>query len=203
MSRTAVTSMKVLAALALVTLLWGCDTAPGAAPAGVPAETVAAEEPPAQPESVLLPVPFTAEEIRDEWIEGLTLVLRTRTPGGETWERWTVVAADADGADIEFSPVDAEGNAAGEARVERSSWTELRDHASYPVDVASREQVSRDTALGQLAGWLYRVRDEATGSETELFFASQLPGAPVEMRMSKDGTVAMELTQVERHKPAD
>ncbi len=193
---------KLVATLASVALLPGCDAAPppAAAPAPAPA---AAEAPRAQAEPELLPTPFSAEQIRDEWILGLTLVMHTRSPEGESRDRWQVVAADDEGAEIELTPIDAEGAATGEAKVERSAWTELRDHASYPATVASREQTTRDTALGQLDGWLYTVRDEATGAETEVFFAESLPGAPVEMRMSKDGAVVLEMTQVERQKPEE
>lgn len=189
-------------ALAAVVLLWGCDgAAPDPAPAEAPPESAArsASTPSEQPE--LLPTPFDADQIRDEWVEGLALVMHTQDPTGESWERWRVVAADAEGADIEFTAVDAEGNALGEPRVERASWADLRDHAKYPAAIATREQVTRDTALGQLEGWLYTVRDGATGSETEMFFANKLPGAPLEMRMMKDDVVAMEMVQVERQKP--
>lgn len=195
--------LKQLTVPVLFALLWGCDAAPTPDTAPPPPETATIEEPPSQPEPEVLPTPFTAEQIRDEWTAGLTLVLRTQTPDGETWERWKVIASDAEGAEIEYTPVDAEGAAIGEPRVERSAWTELRDHARYAVDVASREQTSRETALGQLDGWLYTVRDEAAGAETELFFAESLPGAPVVMRMTKGGAVVMELTQVERLKPGD
>ncbi len=194
--------MNRVVSCALAVLLWGCDTAPTPSPANTPPETdaVAGSAPPAQAE--LLPTPFTADKIRDEWVEGLTLVMHTRTSGGESWDRWTVVTSDPEGADIEFAPIDAEGNAAGETKTERTAWTALRDHAKYPTDVATREEATRETALGQLDGWLYRVQDQATGSETELFFARQFPGAPIEMRMSKDGVVALEMTQVERQHPA-
>ncbi len=193
--------MKYFAALAFVVLLWGCDAAPTPDATGPP-EQAAAEEPGAQAEPELLPVPFTAEQIRDEWVEGLTLVMETRTPEGTTRERWTVIGADADGVDIEFTPLDAEGESSGEPKTERSAWTELRDHAKYPTTVASREQSTRDTALGQLDGWLYKVRGQATGSETEVFFATRFPGAPVEMIIAKDDDVALAMTQVERQRPA-
>lgn len=192
--------MKYLVALALVVLLHGCDASPDVETAEAPPENTAAEEPVTQ-EPELLPTPFTPEQIRDEWIEGLTLVMETTTPDGTTRERWTVVAADADGADIEFTPLDAEGAPAGEPKIERSAWTALRDHAKYPTDVASREQVTRDTALGQLEGWLYRIQNEG-GGETEVFFARELPGAPLEMIIARDGNVAMSVTQVERQRPA-
>ena len=185
--------MKHLIALVLAMFLGGCDAAP--APNAAPAAT-----PPPQQPVEMLPTPFTAEQIRDEWIPGLTLVMHTRTPDGETWERWTVAAADAEGAEIEFVEIDAEGTPIDAPRQGRSSWIALRNHASYPAAAATREQTTRDTALGQLEGWLYQVRDGA-GGETEAFFANDLPGAPLEMRVKKDDAMVMELTQIERTRP--
>ncbi len=190
--------MKYLAALVFALLLVGCDATPptDVAPAGGPSAAGPSAAPPE-----LLPRPFTAEQIRDEWVPGLTLVMHTRTPDGETWERWTVVSADADGAEIEFAQIDAEGNATGEPRLGRSSWIELRNHANYPAAAATREEVTRDTALGSLEGWLYKVGDAASGNQTEVFFANSYPGAPLEMRAVKDGTMVLELAQVERQRP--
>ena len=112
-----------------------------------------------------------------------------------------MLAADGEGAEIEFAPIDPEGNAAGNPRTSRSSWEELRDHAAFPADVSSREEVVRDTALGQLEGWLYRTRSEEAGTETEFFFASSLPGAPVQMRVTREGETMLEMAQLERRKP--
>ncbi len=191
--------MKTIAALALALLLWGCDTAPPAGVAPAPAPPTSGT-PIAEVE--LLPRPFTAEQIRDEWVQGLTLVMHTRAPDSETWERWTVVSADADGAEIEFRQIDAEGNPAGEPRLGRSSWIELRNHATYPAAAATREEVTRETALGPLEGWLYKVGDAASGGQTEVFFATDYPGAPFQMRVVQGGDMVMELEQVERRRPA-
>ena len=146
--------------------------------------------------------PFTADQIREEWVEGFSLIFQTVTPTGETRERWTVLAADAESVEIEFAPVDPEGNAAGEARVARSSWVDLRNHASFPVETSRREAVTRETALGQLEGWLYQSTDPEAGTESELFFARSLPGAPVHMKMTAGGEVILEMAQVERRKPS-
>jgi len=142
--------------------------------------------------------PFTAEEIRAEWAPGLTLTMRRTTPDAEVLARWTVVAADTEGVDIEYATVDAGGQVVGEPRVERSSWVELRDHATFSAAHATSEETVRDTALGMLNGWVYTVRDDEAGTVTELFFARSLPGAPVEMRMTRDGAVVMELSQIAR-----
>ena len=147
-----------------------------------------------------LPRPFTAEQIRDEWVEGLTLVMRSVGPEGEARQRWTVVQADETGAVIEFAPIDSQGQAAGDARTERSTWTQLRDHATFSASSATREAVTRKTPLGTFEGWLYVVPDPEQGTVTEFFFANDLPGAPLEMRVSREGRTLMELTQVSRSK---
>lgn len=184
-------------AVAVTVALWGCDSAPAPevadTPASPPAEVAAAPE--------ILPHPFTAEQIRDEWQQGFSLVLQTETPAGQTRERWTVLTADEEGAEIEFVPIDAEGNTAGDPRTSRSSWEQLRDHAAFPADVSSREEIVLDTALGQLEGWIYRTRSEEAGTESEFFFASSLPGAPVQMRVMKEGQTMLEMAQLERRKP--
>ena len=91
--------MNRVVSLTLAVLLWGCDSASTPAPAEVPPETNSTAGP-AQAEQ--LPTPFTADQIREEWVEGLTLVMHTRTPAGESWDRWTVVTSDAEGAEIEL-----------------------------------------------------------------------------------------------------
>jgi len=69
---------------------------------------------------LLLERPFTAEEIRDEWVEGFQLTIRRSGPDGEGIERWTVVAADSDGAEIEYATLDENGKVEGEPPVRRS-----------------------------------------------------------------------------------
>jgi hypothetical protein len=145
--------------------------------------------------------PFTAEQIRAEWRPGFSVDMRRSTPEGTVLERWTVVAADEDGVDIEFVALDESGRPSGEQRIQRSDWVELRNHASFPAARSTLEEVTRETALGTLDGWLYRVREEDAGSVTEYFFARSLPGAPVWMRAERSGELVMELQQVARRRP--
>ena len=49
----------------------------------------------------ILERPFTAEQIRDEWVEGLRLRVRRWTSNAEAYENWRVIGSDADGVDIE------------------------------------------------------------------------------------------------------
>jgi len=151
----------------------------------------------------LLDPPFTAEQIRDEWVEGFQLQIRRWTADEEIVERWTVVRTDADGVDIESVVLEESGSVAAEAHVQTSSWVQLRDHASFPADRATREAVSRETPLGELQGWLYSVTDGKSGTVTEFFFAEALPGAPVFVHVLREGEIVEIFEQVKRHRPAD
>ena len=108
----------------------------------------------------------------------------------------------AEGVEIEFVNLDADGQVSGDPDVRRSTWLELRDHASFPADTSSREWVSRSTALGSFEGWLYHVPDVKTGTVTEFFFVSEYPGAPVQMRILNGETTMFELEQTARLRPS-
>jgi hypothetical protein len=150
----------------------------------------------------ILKRPFTAEEIREEWIEGLRLLMRRSSPEGEVVERWTVVASDPEGVYIEFVTLDGDGQVSADPEVRRSSWIELRDHAAFPAATSSREWTSRSTALGSFEGWLYRVPDEKTGTVSEFFFVPEFPGAPVQMRILNGEEIMFELEQTARLRPS-
>lgn len=145
--------------------------------------------------------PFTAEQIRGEWVEGLELTIRRWAADAEALESWRVVQADADGVDIESTVRDGDGNVIRPTAVRHSTWTELRDHASFPADRATRERVTRDTALGDLDGWLYTVSDPDSGTISEFFFAVSLPGAPVYVHVFRDGELVEIFEQVDRRRP--
>lgn len=151
-----------------------------------------------QPTPIILDPPFTSEQIRDAWVEGLELKIRRQTDGMEVLERWRVIAADADGATIESVVIDAAGTAVSEPRAQTSSWDELRDHAAFPADRVRREAVNRETALGAFDGRLYTVTDPESGTVSEYFFADAFPGAPLVMRVVKDGEVVAQFEQIER-----
>jgi len=145
--------------------------------------------------------PFTAEQIRDEWVVGLEIAIRRWSPETEAFELWRVVRADAEGVDIESVAVDSDGVATGAPSVQHSGWVELRNHATFSSDTSSRELVRRPTPLGELEGWLYTVDDPSSGTRTEFFFATSLAGAPVWVHVLRDGEVVEIFEQVERRKP--
>jgi hypothetical protein len=183
-------------------LLCGCGPADEPSPADEsPAAAVPGTEQLDPDDPTILVRPFTAEQIRDEWVEGLTLTMRRTREGQEGVDRWTVTQADADGVEIEYAALDESGNVLGRPRVERSSWTELRDHAAFPADRTTREAVTLETPLGVLDGWLYTRRNPDDATVTQFFFAAALPGAPVRMEVRQGDRVVMKLEQIERKKP--
>lgn len=151
--------------------------------------------------SEILEQPFTAEQIRNEWVPGLRLLMRRTSPEETRIERWTVVAADDDGADIEYATIADDGSIVGEPSVARSTWVELRDHASFPAAFSTREWVARTTQLGDFEGWLYRVAEDGAATVQEYFFVPELPGAPVEMRILEGDATVFELEQTARLRP--
>jgi len=195
--------LSAVVILALAGAACGPARDPARSPAAVPAGAVATPVAPSPDvERVeMLPTPFTAEQIRAEWVEGLRLTMRRWALIGERLERWRVVAADAEAVEIENATVDADGTVVGEPVTRRSTWNQLRDHASFSAAAATRSRVTRSTALGELEGWLYAVTGPDAGMTSEYFFADSLPGAPVEMTAWQDGQKVFELEQVDREQP--
>jgi hypothetical protein len=152
-------------------------------------------------DSSILTRPFSADEIRDEWVPGFRLLMRRTSPEGTRIERWTVLSADDEGVEIEYATIADDGSVEGEPSIARSGWAELRDHASFPASHSTREWVSRETALGNFEGWLYRVADPEAAVVNEFFFAPELPGAPVQMRILEGDTTVFELEQTARLRP--
>ncbi len=202
MMRTRISVAFLLALLGL-----GCgDKTPADAPTGGVSGEVSPVPAPGGVEfdpddPTILVRPFTAEQIRDEWVPGLRLLMRRTTPDATRVERWTVIAADNEGVDIEFATIADDGTVDGEPPVERSTWIELRDHATFPAARSTREWVSRTTGLGDYEGWLYRVADDSAGTVQEYFFVPELPGAPVQMRVLEGGATVFELEQTARLRP--
>jgi hypothetical protein len=198
---------RISVAFILTLLALGCG---GETPVDEAAHGVSGvESPPSGPVGVdldpddptILVRPFTAEQIRDEWVPGFRILIRRTFPEETRVERWTVIAADDEGADIEYATVDDEGMVVGTPTTARSIWVELHDHASFPAASSTREWVSRSTKLGVYEGWLYRVAKDGADMVQEFFFVPELPGAPLQMRILEGGTVVFELEQTARLRP--
>lgn len=176
-----------------------CGGADAPQPAPEPSPPVSSEAPAAAP---TLDPPFSAEQIRDTCIVGLTIDVRLSDAQGDSLQRWTVVESGPEAVAFEYADLDGAGEVVGDPVVERASWNELRDHAVFPSAIATRERATRETALGTLDGWLYVVGEPQRGAVSEFFFADSLPGAPVWMQVTLDGAVVQTMSQETRHSPA-
>jgi hypothetical protein len=144
-----------------------------------------------------LPTPYTAEEIRDAWRVGFEVTTRVRAAEGETYSRTRVLEWTEEGFRMSEQAVDAAGASAGdEESFYSGTWVELRDHARFRTSSATRERVERDTPLGRLEGWIYRVRSD--DGESEFFFADGLPGPPVDYAKTRAGENVFIAEQVSR-----
>ena len=151
----------------------------------------------------ILPTPYTAEEVRDAWVEGFEVTTRTRSAEGEIYSRTRVIAWSETGFGLVEIQVDERGRPL-KRDVSRytGTWEELRAHALFPVSRASRERTEWDTPLGQLEGWLYLVRGEE--GTMEFFFADDLPGPPVVSRRQGEGLDGFIAEQISREvKPSE
>jgi hypothetical protein len=194
---------ELIVILFLMTLGCGGGEGPGDSPGtgdALDAAATTAPVPDLEPDDPsLVKRPFTADEIRNEWVPGFRLLIRRTTSEGASVERWTVLSADDEGAEIEYATLD-EDNDVTESAVRRANWVELRDHASFPAATATREWVTRSTGLGTYDGWLYRVPGDG-GAVEEYFFVPSLPGAPVQMKIVNGDHTVFELEQMARLRP--
>lgn len=148
-----------------------------------------------------LPTPYSAEEIRDAWQEGRRVTMRMETPSGVTVVRTTVVGWSPEAATVAEMTLDAGGEPLSDPEVTESRWEELRDHARFPADRATRGREHRETPLGELDGWLYRVEDP-DGGVSEFFFADAYPGPPVAFGRSEGDATTFEAVQTENLPPS-
>ena len=79
-----------------------------------------------------VPTPYTAEQIRDEWQEGLEIVTHDTTPDGETWSRTTVREWSTDSVVFSAQQLDEGLEPVGEEKVGSATWVELQNHARFP-----------------------------------------------------------------------
>lgn len=144
-----------------------------------------------------LPTPYSADQIRDAWQVGLTVVTRVSTPRGESTSHTIVTDWTEEKVALIEQPLDDMGQAVGEATPIEVSWTDLRDHARFPTSAATRERTKQSTPLGDLEGWRYIMKHGET-DQSEFFFADAYPGPPVVFLRRSEGEVVMRAEMIER-----
>ncbi|MGH3361785.1 MAG: hypothetical protein ACRDOM_04930 [Nocardioides sp.] len=146
------------------------------------------------------PTPFTADEIRDGCPAGRTVRFRVDVVGETPIVRVSrFVECDDVGATLERSRWSLEGSALAEPSVERATWRDLQAHASFPAHDTTIESERIETAIGGFDCLRYTVRNGAT--DEVYWFATDLPGMPVQSVTREDGQVVATVTVVDNTMP--
>ncbi len=158
-----------------------------------------ADAPPAPPAT--LPTPFSAEQIRDAWQPGMRVEMKTVEAGAESSVRMTVVAATPESVTIRSEALDAKGAPSAPPQESTAKWGELRDHALFPADKASRERAECRSALGAMPGWRYVVA-QPEGASLTMCFADAAPGPPVEFELKRGGELLSRTEHTRYERPS-
>jgi hypothetical protein len=147
-----------------------------------------------------LPTPYSAEQIRAAWQPGLVVETRTVASSEQTIERLAVVSATTESVTIRRELLGADGSAREAAREFTATWPELRDHARFAAEGATRERAECRSGLGRMPGWRYATRD-AKGEPVTMCFADATPGPPVEYESQREGKLLSRTEHVRYERP--
>ncbi|WP_428267844.1 hypothetical protein [Haliangium sp.] len=204
--------------LALATACGGAP-APAAAPPtahaqGAPGAEVAPDEPSAQPAvqgsgqsadpgaeaapGPMAPTPFTAEQIRAATHPGRTYRYEVEDGGQRITVTMTFVEVTAEAATVERQTITPDGKVIASA-TSHSTWDELVAHAAYPEAATEITETPLSTPAGDFDCLLYTVTGVGPNADQDLhvYFARELPGAPVKMEVSTDGEVVFSMLLIE------
>lgn len=176
--------------------LTSCTASEDGAPEGV-------FEDEADADLVALPTPYTAEQIQGGCLPGTMIVFRIEAVGQPTLHQTTrFTADDGETATIESWVETPEGTPMGSRNEQRSAWSELRDHALFPVG-AARERETVSIEHGDYESWRYSMPfDDARGKgTTTMWFADRFPGPPILMTEVLDGAEVMRMEMIARAMP--
>lgn len=129
----------------------------------------------------MAPTPFTAAEIRDGCPPGRIVTVRVQpadAPARLESTRW--LSCDAEGAVMEKTVQDSNGEGVAERESYRMAWRELQAHAAFPND---RTDITRETIIteaGLFECLRYRIKGEE--GESHFWFALELPGMPIKVQ---------------------
>ncbi len=147
-------------------------------------------------------LPFSADDIRKAMKVGTEITLRDEDGAGKVkLVEWTVTEANADEVTLHTKILSEDFKLVEDQGTSVHKWTEMRDHAAFPVDQTVRSEGMLTVPVGVHETWLYVVSStNEDGKNVESFyqFAKTLPGPPVQMSIVVDGKVVRKMTMVGR-----
>ncbi|WP_410792237.1 hypothetical protein [Kribbella sp. C-35] len=142
------------------------------------------------------PTPFTAAEIRNATSVGKSITRRVESIGAEPFLLIsTYVECDEAGATLERSRRTLDGAPLGEPQLMKATWLDLQGHASFPAADTTIEPERIETAIGALDCLRYTVRDG--GTDEVFWFATSLPGMPIQQMTRTDGQIVASVSVVD------
>ncbi|MCP5071642.1 MAG: hypothetical protein GY946_34210 [bacterium] len=161
------------------------------------------------------PTPFTAEQIRKGCPDGRVIVFRVSHRGAKPVEEmWRFDKGDEKGVDYTLSNHTIDGKALGTPTTSRRWWTDLQQHASFPLEATTIEDAVLEVAGKRYACWHYtqqllpggeqRAPNQSQASQVrkqEMWFAKALPGPPVKMLVHMDGALIHDMVLHENRMP--
>jgi hypothetical protein len=180
---------------------------PAAAEPRTPGTTRPSAAPPAapDPEADRAPTPFTAAQIRDASKAGRSFEFVVEKPDAPPFrERMVFVLVSPERATIAIDVLDPEGKRAAEPQLSESTWNELRLHASFLRQTTTIAEERNDTPAGSFDCKRYTVVEQTPEGELRrvLWFAKDLPGPPIEVRVELRGELVSDTTLL-RYSPGD
>ena len=149
---------------------------------------------------VMLPTPFTAEQIEDACPAGSAHVFLIEETGEEPKvTRTTFLQAPGEPPRHEQSRETLDGTQVGEPVVASATWEELRDHAAFPAAWTTKKDSECVVEAGSFDCWLYEMTQ---GKQVHRFwFAKSKPGPPVLYERSTEGAVTYRMELIEHVLP--
>lgn len=145
-------------------------------PSGGFAAPAPAAELVARPMSALAPVPFAAEVLRSEIVDGEVYVFDI--VAGEVPGTMSYSFANPTETGVGYTRTTVSGQSEPVTESREATWAELEEHAHFPAAVTTWSRAAREVAGQEHAGTLY-VSTQPDGSVMQAFFADELPGPPV------------------------
>lgn len=184
---------------AMAVTVFACSSSATPGPAAAPPHPAARPAPvaPVDPDAGRAPTPYTAAQIRDASRPGRTYEYLIERPGELPVRRRLVFVVVTDqGATIATQQYDPHGKKVGAPEFQEATWEQLRRHASFPVEATTISEDRTDTPVGTFDCRRYAVvTTGAEGEERQIFwFAKELPGAPVEMHVERNGEIVSRMT---------
>lgn len=165
-------------------------TSPAVTPAAPPAEPLASSTASTSADAAFAPQLFTVEQLRDGNPRGRVIELRIEADGKPTTIlRMEFVDVDATRATIHSTIREEDGTVVSD-ETGAATWDELHTHGQYPATATTiDDNVTVTVPAGTFTTRLYTTTSD--GMTRKFWFATDMPGPPVQMTTEQGGKVVM------------